>query len=266
MKLKAYQLLNITGLILTLVVNFLANALPIGGRTTGEVSANFESLFTPAGFTFAIWGLIYILLIAFVIYQSKGLFSSGDFHQNRFLYRIDVWFFLSCLANAAWIFAWHHQVIWLSMLLIFGLLFSLIMIYLNLCAGRRTIARSERFFVHVPFSIYLGWATVAAIANVSIFLLKINWNRFGFSPEFWAVVMVCVAIIVAFIALLSRKDVFFSLVIAWALYGIISKRASAAEPNQGIMFTAAAGIVLIFLIILFFGIKYLFKKKPAKSN
>jgi hypothetical protein len=265
MKLKAYQLLNITGLILTLVVNFLANALPIGGRTTGEVSANFESLFTPAGFTFAIWGLIYILLIAFVIYQSKGLFSSGDFHQNRFLYRIDVWFFLSCLANAAWIFAWHHQVIWLSMLLIFGLLFSLIMIYLNLCAGRRTIARSERFFVHVPFSIYLGWATVAAIANISIFLLKINWNRFGFSPEFWAVIMVSVAIVVAIIALLSRKDIFFSLVIAWALYGIIAERASAAEPNEDIIFTATAGIILIFAIILFFGVRALLKK-PAKSN
>ncbi|MBE0637872.1 MAG: hypothetical protein IH598_05080 [Bacteroidales bacterium] len=256
MKLKVYQILNIVGLVAMIAVNYLANTLPIGGRTTGEVSAGFRSLFTPAGFTFSIWGIIYLLLIAFSIYQSKGIFSDSNLKQNRFLYRIDSWFFISCIANMAWLFAWHHQVIWLSVVFMAILLGSLIMIYLNLGAGKRIISRAEHFLVHVPFSVYLGWITVATIANVSIFLVRINWDKFGFSDELWTVVMISIATAVGIYILLLRKDFFYSIVIVWAFLGIISKRLTdEAESMEPIILTAGAGILMILAINIFYAVK-----------
>jgi hypothetical protein len=265
MKLKVYQILNIIGLVAVLVMNYLANALPIGGRTTGEVSANFPSLFTPAGFTFSIWGLIYLLLILFAFYQSKGLFGNSNLKQNRFLYRIDIWFFVSCIANTGWLLAWHHQMFVMSLVMIVGLLFSLGTIYLQLGAGRRIISRDERVFVHLPFSIYFGWVTVATIANVSIFLLKINWNRFGLTEEFWAAIMIGTASIIGILVLLSRKDFFFGLVIVWALFGIISKRiAGGTEAMEPVILVAGGGILLILAISIFLAVKR-FLKKPLDA-
>ncbi|NCC72436.1 MAG: hypothetical protein EOM06_03485 [Sphingobacteriia bacterium] len=266
MKLKVYQMLNIAGFIFLLAVNFLANALPIGGKTTGEVSASIPSLFTPAGFTFSIWGVIYLLLAAFVIYQAKGLFINLQHEQNRFLYRIDIWFFVSCLANIAWIFAWHHELIWFSLLLILGLLGSLLMIYYFLGAGRRIISRKEHFFVHVPFSIYLGWVSVAVIANMSVLLVDINWGKFGLSDVFWTVVMVVVASLLGVFALLSRKDYFFSLVIVWALFGIISKRLTdTSGSDEEIVFTAVTGILVILTLLVFIAVRH-FLKKPRTEE
>jgi hypothetical protein len=265
MKLKVYQILNVFGLIVMLLVNFLANSLPIGGKTTGEVSAGFPSLFTPAGFTFSIWGVIYLFLLAFVFYQSKGLFGNSNLKQNRFLYRIDIWFFISSLANAAWLFAWHHMAIGLSVMFMLILLGSLIVIYNNLGAGKRIISRAEHFFVHVPFSVYLGWITVATVANISIFLLKRNWDGFGFSAEFWTVVMIAIAAAIGIYILLLRKDFFFSVVIVWALFGIISKRmADEAESMEPIILTAGAGILLIMAINIFYAVKR-FLRTPTEG-
>lgn len=256
MKLKVYQILNIVGLLAMLLVNYLANALPIGGRTTGEVSAGIPSLFTPAGFTFSIWGLIYLLLIGFAIYQSKGIFTNSNLKQNRFLYRLDSWFFLSCMANMAWLFAWHHQIFWLSVIFMIVLLVSLIIVYMNLGAGKRIISRAEHFLVHVPFSVYLGWITVATIANISIFLLRLNWDKFGFSDEFWTVVMIAIAAVVGIYILLLRKDFFYSIVIVWAFFGIISKRLTdEAESMEPIILAAGAGILMILAINIFYAVK-----------
>lgn len=262
MKLKVYQILNIAGLMVVIVMNYLANSLPIGGKTTGEVSAGLPSLFTPAGFTFSIWGVIYLFLIAFIIYQSKGLIGNSNLKQNRFLYRIDSWFFVSSLANAAWLFAWHHMAIGLSVVFMLILLGSLIMIYVNLGAGKRIISRAEHLLVHVPFSIYLGWITVATVANISIYLIKRNWDGFGFSPEVWTVMMVVIAAAVGIYILLLRKDFFFSMVIVWALFGIISKRmADEAESMEPIILAAGAGILLILAINIFYAVKR-FLRRP----
>lgn len=261
MKLKVYQILNIAGLTAVLVMNYLANTLPLGGRTTGEVSAAFPSLFTPAGFTFSIWGLIYLLLILFAAYQSKGLFADSNLKRNRFLYRVDVWFFISCLANVSWLIAWHHQYIILSLVFMAGILIPLIMIYTNLGAGKRTIDRAEFFMVHVPFSVYLGWITVASIANVSIFLLKINWGRFGYTEVFWTVVMIAVAIAVGMYILLQRKDYYFSLVIVWALFGIFSKHtAQRALSSEPITLAAIIGMAILLALSIFMIIKSNLKK------
>lgn len=265
MKLKVYQILNIAGLVAVLVINFLANTLPLGGRTTGEVSAAFPSLFTPAGFTFSIWGLIYLLLILFAVYQSKGLFADSNLKQNRFLYRVDVWFFISCIANVAWLIAWHHQYIILSIVFMAGLLVPLIMVYVNLGAGKRSISRAEYVMVHVPFSVYLGWITVATIANASIFLLKINWERFGYSEVLWTLVMIAVAIAVGMYILLQRKDYFFSLVIVWALFGIFSKHtAQETQLTEPITLTTIIGMAALLTVSMYMIIKMTLNK-PAEA-
>ncbi|MFP4471346.1 MAG: hypothetical protein ACLFPE_11705 [Bacteroidales bacterium] len=265
MRLKTYQILNIAGLLIVLVTNYLANALPVAGMTTGELSALYPSLFTPAGFTFSIWGVIYLLLIAFAIYQSKGIFSNSEIPRNRFLYRIDVYFLVSSVANGAWIFAWHYQVVWLSMLLMLVILSSLIMIYLRLGIGHRIVSHGERFLVHMAFSIYLGWITVATIANAATLLLRYNWNGFGLSPEFWTSLMIGAATVISLILLFRRRDLFFSLVIVWALTGIIAKRMMVTEePSLAILLTAGAGIFLIFAVIVYQAVRvYVRKVKQA---
>lgn len=264
MRIKTYQILNIIGLIAVLTVNFLANALPIAGHTTGELSDSYPSLFTPAGITFSIWGVIYLMLIIFTIYQAKGLFKESNIPQNRYLYRIDIWFFVTSVLNVSWIFAWHHQVVWLSMVLMLLFLFSLILIYTRLGIGRRVVSRSEMYLVNMPFSIYLGWISVATIANASTLLLRYNWNGWGVAPEIWTVIMLVITILLTLIALFTRKDIFFSLVIIWALAGIIYKRTEIAETYYGsIAWTAGIGILIILVVAIFQAVKKYNRKLVA---
>ncbi len=266
MQLKTYQILNIVGVLVVLVINYLAVALPIAGNTTGELSARYPSMFTPAGFTFSIWGLIYLLLIIFAIYQSRGLFGNSDLPQNRFLYRINIWFFISSLANGGWIFAWHHQVIWLSMLLMLVVFFSLLTIYLRLEIGHRVVSRAERFMVHMPFSVYLGWITVATIANAAVLLIRYHWNGFGLGGEFWASLMVAIAAVIAVAMLFRRRDLFYSLVIIWAFVGIISKRTSSGDaPTSAIVVTAALGILLLVAVNIYLAVTG-FRRKVATAE
>jgi hypothetical protein len=256
MKIKTFQILNILSLAGVITINFLANALPIAGKNTGELSDLYPSLFTPAGFTFSIWGVIYILLIIFAVYQAKGLFGNSNIPQNDFVRKIGPWFMISSLGNMAWIFAWHYQVIWLSMLLMLVILGSLIKIYLNLEIGRSIVSKNRRYLVHMPFSIYLGWITVATIANASTLLIDLNWNGFGISEEVWTVVMVTTATLITLIVLFTRRDLFYSLVIIWAFVGIISKRVSVGEPFYlSIIIFASAGIFLIVSTVIYQAIK-----------
>jgi len=261
MKIKAFQTLNILGFILVIVVNVLANALPIAGRNTGEVSALYPSLFTPAGFTFSIWGVIYLLLFVFVIYQARGFFGKANELTSKLVTQIGIWFFISCLANASWILVWHHQMITPSLLIMLIILYSLIKIYLNLGIGKSTENSSQSNLVQIPFSVYLGWITVATIANVSIFLINIGWNGFNLSPVFWTVLVIGTATAITILTLIKRKDIFFSLVILWAFFGIISKRMSVSpEPTQAIIISLGVGLVAIFGVMVFYLAKNLVKR------
>jgi len=261
MKIKLYQILNLIGLAGVITVNYLANALPIAGKTTGELSDLYPSLFTPAGFTFSIWGLIYLLLIIFGVYQSKGLFSNSNIPQNDYLKRIGPWFFISSLANMAWIFAWHHQVVWLSMLIMLVMLFSLITIYLQLGIDHRIVSKNQRYFVNMPFSVYLGWITVATIANAATLLINLHWGGFGIGQEIWTSLMISIAAILTLVILFTRKDFFYSLVIIWAFVGIIYKRSQPGEDFYlSIIITASAGIFLIAATLIFQAVKRFVRK------
>ncbi len=262
MKVKVIQILNIAGLILAIVVNYLANALPLANKNTGEVSALYDTLFAPAGFTFSIWGIIYLLLTVFVVYQSKGIFkAAGSKKIPSFYHRIGYWFFISCVANASWIFAWHYEVLWLSVVLMTILLISLLQIYLRLGVGHRIVNHRERYFIHVPFSIYLGWISVATIANVAAYLVSLRWDGFGISPEIWTSVMILVAAAIAVSILITRRDLFFSLVILWAFFGIFMKRIG-TDPQQSIIIilSLASGGLVILSVIIFQSVKMFIQK------
>jgi hypothetical protein len=239
------SILNLLGFLGTIVVNALANILPINNITTGALSDLYPNLFVPAGLTFAIWGLIYVLLGVFVIYPLVPRVRR-DPQKVEFVRRIGPLFFISCLANVGWIFAWHYQILPLSLVLMLILLGCLLAIYLRLNIGKSEATRAERYFVHLPFSVYLGWITIATIANVTALLVDINWSAWGLGEPFWAVAVIVVGIAIALSVLFTRKDVYYCLVVDWALLGILLKRLSdTTVPDQSVVVATIAGLVLI---------------------
>ena len=238
------SILNLLGFLGTIVVNALANILPFNGITTGELSDLYPNLFVPAGLTFAIWGLIYVLLGIFVIYPLIPSVRR-DAQKVDFVRRIGPLFLVSCIANIGWIFAWHYQVLPLSLFLILILLGCLLTIYLRLNVGKSQATRAERYLAHLPFSVYLGWITIATIANVTALLVDISWNAWGLGEQFWAVAVIIVGIAIALSVLFTRKDIYYSLVVDWALLGILLKRLSIAANDRSVELVTIVGLVLI---------------------
>jgi hypothetical protein len=239
------SVLNLLGFLGTIIVNILANALPINNKTTGALSDQYPNLFVPAGFTFSIWGLIYILLAIFTIYQFRIVIRKNT-QQSSFLEKIGPFFFVSSIANISWIFAWHYEIVSLSILLMLLLLGCLIAIYVRLNIGKSASTKSEKFLVHLPFSVYLGWITIATIANTIALLVDLNWDKFGFGEQFWAVAIIAAAIAIALRILFARKDIFYCLVVDWALLGILIKRLAVdGASDNSVIVISIIGLVLI---------------------
>ncbi|MBN1995588.1 MAG: tryptophan-rich sensory protein [Anaerolineae bacterium] len=240
------QLSVVVAVTATLVVNGLANALPLNGQTTGEISDRFQVYFVPAGYVFSIWGLIYLGLVLFAVYQA--LPSQREHPRLR---RIGYPVALSCLANIAWLFLWHYEYFPLTLVAMVILLLLLITVYVRLGIGRGAVSAAEKWLAHVPFSIYLGWITVATIANTASLLDYLNWGQWGLSAETWTVVMLLAGAGLALAAGFTRGDVGYMAVIIWAFVGIAVKHnnphlvAIAAWAATAVVGLAlAAGIVL----------------------
>ncbi len=231
---------NCAGFLVTVVVNALSNILPLNGKTTGEISDLYSNLFTPAGYVFSIWGAIYLLLLIFILYQILPK------QETKFLTKISYLFVLSSIANIVWIFLWHYEQITLSIIPMLVLLTALIAIYLRLQIGHSDVSLSEKLAVHLPFSVYLGWITVATIANVAAALTAINWDGLGISEVTWTVLVILIALIITLGVIYTRKDVGYSLVIIWALGGIIVKQIE----NQSIVLTSGIGAVIILSALI----------------
>ncbi|UCG54751.1 MAG: tryptophan-rich sensory protein [Dehalococcoidia bacterium] len=239
------SILNLLGFLGTVVVNGLAVALPINNKTTAYLSELYPNLFTPAGLTFSIWGLIYVLLAIFAIYQLIPSVRR-DAQKVDFVQKIGPLFFISSLANIGWIFAWHYEMVSLSLVLMLILFGSLLAIYLRLNIGKSEAPKTEKYLVHLPFSVYLGWITIATIANATALLVNINWNAWGLGEQFWAVVVIIVGIAIALSVLFTRKDIFYCLVVDWALLGILIKRLSVTTvPDQRVVVATIVGLVLV---------------------
>ena len=235
------QFVIILAVIATLVVNGLANALPLNEQTTGEISDRFQVYFVPAGYVFSIWGLIYLALIAFAIYEA--LPTQRD---NPGLKRIGYLFALSSLANMTWLFLWHYERFLLTLIAMVSLLGLLIAIYLRLEVGRSAVSTGEKWFVHIPFSIYLGWITVATIANITQVLDFINWNGWGVTGQIWALIMLIAGGVITLVVYQMRNDVAFVLVIIWAYVGIAVKQANA--PAVALPAWVIAGLLALLLL------------------
>ena len=247
---------NFIAVILTIAVNSLANILPINGKYTGELSDKIPNLFVPSGITFAIWGVIYLLLILFAIYQSRDFFKK-DKIEMPYLTKITPFFILASAANIIWIFLWHYEQVALSLIAMLILLISLIAIYIKLNVGQQQTPLKEKMFIHVPFSVYLGWITVATIANITAWLVIISWDGFGISDVTWTIIVLCVATLLTLIILYKRRDIAYSLVIIWALLGIVIKR---MQDQTEIATTATIAIVIIIIAIIGTFIFKYFKK------
>ena len=238
---KALQIGNGLALGSTIYINYLSNTGLINGTTIGEMSNGYRSVFTPAGYTFAIWGLIYLLLILFTIYQGRSLFVHVK--DDSFVEKIGIWFILSCVFNSFWVFAWIYEYTGLSCVLIFLLLISLIKIVINLGMEHNDGRFPLMAFVWWPFAIYFGWVTVASIANVSSYLIKLKWDGFGLPDNTWTIIMICIAVIINLYVMWKRNMRAFTLVGAWALIGIGVANSAVNEIITTTTFIAAAILI-----------------------
>ena len=234
--------MNIIAFVLTVLVNGLAGSTTLlGGRFTAEISDMYPTLITPAGYVFSIWGVIYILLGIFVVFQALPS-EKGKDYQNR----IGWLFVLSSLLNIFWLFLWQYEYLSLSVVLMFLLLATLIAIYLRLNIGKSAVSLREKLAVHLPFSVYLGWITIASIANVAVFLVSENWDGFGISQETWATLIIIIALLITLLVIVTRRDVAYGLVIIWALVGIAVKQ----SENQNIVVIAEISAIIIAVVLV----------------
>ena len=248
---KLLATLNVFVLAGVIIVNTLAIVLPINGMSTGELSALYPNLFTPAGFTFSIWSVIYLLLIGFVITQWTLLSKS-------YFIELSLWFALSSLANVSWILCWHYLFMYASVLVMLILLFSLVKIFLLIQSSELT-SLPEKLFVKLTFTFYFSWICVATIANISALLVSLSWEGGILSPVIWTLTMITIASVLGIFISRRFSSPSFLLVLIWALYGIHSRW-------RGSENTAIAETALIELIVLaiLFSVFLLVQKMPKR--
>jgi hypothetical protein len=217
------QTANFVTVLVALTVNTLASILPLNGQTTGEISDRLAAYFVPAGYVFVIWFFIFVGWLVFAVYQSLPAQK-----ENPRLQRLGYWFAVSNLVNAAWLFAWHYNLFGLSVLIMLALLGLLIVSYLRLDVNRASARGGAWWSVDLPFSLYLGWITVATVANVTSWLYAISWTGWGIPAPVWAAVMIAVASVVGLAMALTRRDAVYLFVLAWSFAGIAVKQAETA--------------------------------------
>jgi hypothetical protein len=239
------QLANILSVLLALTVNILASTLPLNGQNTGEISDRFAVYFVPVGYVFAIWGLIYIGWIAFAIYQALPAQR-----ENPRLRKLGYLFALSGVFNAAWLFCWHYNRFGLSVIVMLVLLGLLIASYLKLDVGETPVSTIEKWSVDIPFSVYLGWITVATVANVTHYLYFIGWTGLGIAPQVWAVIMLGVASLLGLLMTFSRRDSGYLFVLVWSFAGIAVKQAAESLVANAAWMAALAALGLAVFSIL----------------
>ena len=239
-----------------LMVNILAILLPLNNLTTGELSDALPNLFVPIGFTFSIWSVIWLLLLGYLVVQFRIAYGRGSdsvfwSRTSPFSSRVvGAWFPLNMGLNAGWIFAWHYQFVGLSVLIMFALLATLVVMFLRV---DHAVASAEGGrFARVPISVYFGWITIATIANVTAFLVSVNWGGWGVSDVVWTVFVIAVGLAVTLAMLIRRHDIAFSAVAVWAFLGIAAKRIAEGTPEGPAVLVSAivAVVVIVFAAVV----------------
>lgn len=232
--------------VVMVIMNALANILPLNGITTGAVSDSYPNLFAPAGLTFSIWGVIYLLLALYTFYQFEVIPSWRKPERTTLMNRIGIFFSISSVANTLWIFAWHYQLIQFSMLLMIIILICLILI--NMMTRKKQFSLPEKFFIRLPFSIYFGWITVATIANATTVLVSLESEGYGLSEVLWTMIILFVGMVIGCAAMYVNKDMAYGLVLIWAYFGILIKHIS----DNGFAGKYLAVITMILICIVLF--------------
>lgn len=240
--LKKLQIANGFFLVFTIIFNYLSNTGIFNGKTIANVSDQYHNLFTPAGYAFSIWGVIYLLLIGFVYYTGRSLFNPSKNEADGFVEKIGLWFVVSCLANCAWILTWLYGYTGISVIVLSIAFISLLIILMEALKYNSTIA--QKWFINFPFQIYAGWVSVALIAAVAAWLTKIKWSAFEISEEKWTIVMIVIATIIHVVMIFKKNAPIFALVAVWALIAIAVAN---KEVSQYIYIAAliAAGFIFI---------------------
>src|SRR5690606_4794885 len=236
-----FQLLNGLALVATIAINYLSSSGMLNGETMASISAKHPTLFTPAGYAFSIWGIIYIGLLGFVIYY--GPLTKRTETKGKTVSTIGWWFVISCIANSLWVVTWMYGYTFLSILLMVVIFVSLLKIVQQIKPELQSANLKTRFFLRFPFHIYAGWISVALIANAAFLLKKVAWNGFGLSETTWTIMMILIAALVHLFMLWKQKMPAFALVSVWALLAI----AVANQPNNDSVFITALSVsVFIF--------------------
>jgi hypothetical protein len=230
-----------------IAVNAMANALPINGLNTGQVSALYPNRFVPAGFTFGIWSIIYSLLIGYVAVSNRWLWYQPETVQGKLARRISPLFIITCILNMGWILAWHYLQVGQSVVIMLGFLFILIRTYLALQVWRDQVKPSQRLWLYIPFVVYLAWISVATIANITAWLVSRQWSGFGIDPSSWSILLICIASLLGLLMLWKRREIAYALVVAWALFGIHSAQ---SQPYPAIGYAAMAGMAALLVSVL----------------
>ena len=248
------QLLNICSYLLMIVINAFADLIPIGGNTSAEVSVRYSNHFLPSPITFLIWPLIYLLLLLFSIYQAGTLFQqnkTGVSNKEIVAGKIGMLFILSCLLNSSWLLAWHFHQIGLSAIIMIILLITLILIHQRLSIAITPVDENERTFVWLPFSIYLGWISIACMSNIAAWLVSVGWNGFGVAQSWWAIALVVLGTLISVLMIFKRHNVFFGLTVIWAFAGIALKQFQESGKWNNIALSALLSSFLLLILIVF---------------
>ena len=245
---KILPIANGIALIFTVFINYLSNTGMLNGNTMKTMSDKYFSYFTPAGYAFSIWGIIYLGLLGFVCYTGRSLFKK-EFEEPNVL-KIGWWFVISCVANSLWVVAWLYDYTGLSVLIMGGILFSLVKIIINTRMELEGHPFTKYLFVFWPFAFYSGWISVALVANISAYLTKVNWNGWGISNPNWAIIMICVAGLINIMMIKTRNLREFALVGIWALIAIsVSNKGNPTGSSIVYACYGVSVIILIFIII-----------------
>ena len=243
---KNSAIFNTIGYIMVIAVNTMASMKILNGKSPADISEKYDSLFTPAGITFAIWGPIYLTLLGFIIYQLWLAFSGKHEEElEQFMERLRGWWLISCLANTCWLFSWHYELLPLSILIMLVLLVSLLAININFNIALQKVSWQVKLFIHLPFSLYLGWITVATVANMATFWLYTGWNGLSI---LWTIFLILVCTVTALLLVIKRENIITGLVAIWAFCGIILKRQEVGGP-AATPITIACIVAIIVIII-----------------
>ena len=264
---KTLQVLNWVAFGFMVFMNYLANALPLNGKNTGQLSNQYPNLFVPAPLTFAIWGVIYFLVLVFCVVQSKSLFNRDtDPSTVTLVSKVGVSFIISSFFNAGWILVWHYEYQVLSVFFMVGILSSLIYLNLRIDEASGFLSKTARFAAKSSFGLYLGWICVATVANVTAALVHNGWQGAGRSETFWTCTLIVVAVLIACFTLLKVRNFYVGLAVVWALTGIINARLSAETYHRFIVWSAVFGIFIVGIFTVIEAGKTLFRKQQIQPE